>query len=163
MRYHRIGIGAVALLAAGAWLAHAGGQPGAGAKGGDAALLKKGEYLANEVAHCSHCHTPRGAKGQIDRARLLQGASLPVQPKQKTEDWADKAPDLTRSGLAGMWDEADMVKFLTTGKDPDGEGPHPPMPAYRLHDEDARAVAAYLRSLPGKKRPQGKGGGKGPG
>src|SRR5690348_17362195 len=101
-----------------------------------------GEYLVNEVAHCSHCHSPRGDKGQPDRARLLQGATLPIRPKEPTTDWADKSPDITKSGLAGMWSEADMVKFLTTGKNPEGEGPKPPMPVFRLHEEDARAVTA---------------------
>jgi mono/diheme cytochrome c family protein len=159
MRCRSIGLGAVILMAAGTWLAPAGGQPPprAGAKGDDAALIKRGEYLVNEVAHCSHCHSHPGDKGQPDRARLLQGATLPIRPKQPTDHWADKSPDITRSGLAGMWSEADMVKFLTTGKNPEGEGPTPPMPVFRLHDEDARAVTLYLRSLPGKKTP-GKGG-----
>jgi fructose 5-dehydrogenase cytochrome subunit len=159
MRIIRISVCAAVLLAAGAWLARADGQPRAK---GDDALITKGEYLVNEVAHCSHCHTPQDDKGQPDRARLLQGASLPIQPKKKTGKWADEAPDITGSGLAGMWTEADMVKFLKTGKNPDGEGPTPPMPVFRLHDEDARAVTAYLRSVPGKKGGQPKGAGKGP-
>src|SRR5690348_17854198 len=50
-----------------------------------------GEYLVNEVAHCSHCHSPRGDKGQPDRARLLQGATLPIRPKEPTNDWTDKS------------------------------------------------------------------------
>jgi hypothetical protein len=60
-----------------------------------------------------------------------------------------------------MWGEDDMVKFLTTGKNPEGEGPTPPMPVFRLHPDDARAVTAYLRSLPGKKGPRQKERGKG--
>jgi hypothetical protein len=44
-----------------------------------------------------------------------------------------------------------MVKFLTTGHDVDGMLARPPMPPYRLREDDARAVTAYLRSLPGKK------------
>jgi hypothetical protein len=61
------------------------------------------------------------------------------------------SPDITRSGLAGMWTEEQMVEFLQTGINPDGEKPTPPMPIFRLHKEDARAVALYLKSLPGKK------------
>ena len=89
----------------------------------------------------------------FDRARLLQGAVLPIKPKEPTEQWAGKSPDITHSGLAGMWSEAEMVKFLTTGKNPDGEGPTPPMPVFHLRPEDARAVTLYLRALPGKKGP----------
>jgi mono/diheme cytochrome c family protein len=156
MQHVRIGVGAAALMAAGVWLARAGEPPASGAKRSDDALVKTGEYLVNEVAHCSHCHTPSGDKGQPDRARLLQGAVLPIKPKEPTDQWAGKSPDITHSGLAGMWSEAEMVKFLTTGKNPEGEGPTPPMPVFHLRPEDARAVTAYLRSLPGKKGPERK-------
>jgi len=104
------------------------------------------------VAHCGHCHTPQDDKGQPDRARLLQGATLWIRPKKKVEHWADKSPDITRSGLAGAWEESDMIKFLTTGKTSEGEHPTPPMPVFRLREQDARAVTLYLRSLPGKKK-----------
>jgi hypothetical protein len=155
MCYRWIEIGAAALLAAGAWHGRAGGESG------DADLVRRGEYLVNEVAHCTHCHTPHGGNGGHDRARLLQGATLPIRPKEPTKNWADRAPDITRSGLAGKWSEDEMVKFLTTGEDTDGEKPAPPMPVFRLHKDDARAVTLYLRSLPGKGGGGGKGGGKG--
>ena len=71
MGYCRIGIGALALLAAGVWLAPAGQPPksGAGAKGGDPALIQRGDYLVNRVVLCADCHTPQDAKGRPDRAR----------------------------------------------------------------------------------------------
>src|SRR5262249_36219627 len=43
------------------------------------------------------------------------------------------------------WEEAKLIRLLTTGK-----GADQPMPAYHLAMDDARAVTAYLRSLPGK-------------
>jgi cytochrome c553 len=141
------GVSVVVMLAAGVWLARADEPTKSGPKSGDGGqLVKRGEYLVTEVAGCTHCHSPPEDKG-----RMLQEATLPIQPKQPTKNWADKAPDITRSGLAGKWKEADLVKFLTTGKNPDGMIPTPPMPAFHLHDDDARAVAAYLRSLPGAK------------
>ena len=164
MRYRWIGMGAVVLVSAGIWYIRAAEKSGvAKPKAGDsaAALVKRGEYLVNEVAHCSHCHTPQGKKGQLDRSRLLQGATLPIRPREKTEHWAGKSPDITRSGLAGMWSEEDMIKFLRTGTNPEGEKPTPPMPVFHLHQEDARAVALYLKSLPGKKGQKRKEGGKG--
>jgi mono/diheme cytochrome c family protein len=142
------GIGVALVLAATGWLGRA-AEPG-GPKG-DENVRKRGEYLVNEVAHCTHCHSPAGDKGQPDRGRLLQGTILPIRPKEPTKNWADKAPDITRAGLAGKWTEADMVKFLTTGKNPDGADPVPPMPVFHLHEDDARAVAAYLRSVPGSR------------
>ena len=110
------------LLAAGVWIARADEPPKSGPNGDDA-LVKRGEYLVREVAGCTHCHSSPG----------------------------DKAPDITRSGLAGKWKEAELVKLLTTGKNPEGVAPTAPMPAFHLHDDDAKAVAAHLRSLPGAK------------
>jgi mono/diheme cytochrome c family protein len=67
-------------------------------------------------------------------------------PRVRAGEWEDHAPDITLSGKAGRWTEAKMVRLLTTGKEAEA-----PMPAYRLSPEDARAVAAYLRSVPGRK------------
>jgi len=142
------------LIAVGIWQVRADQESGA-KKDSDsdgAGLIKHGDYLVNEVAHCSHCHTAPDANGQPDRSRLLQGATLGIVPKKKTENWADKSPDITSSGLAGKWSEEEMVKFLTTGMNPDGEKPTPPMPVFHLNGRDARAVAHYLKSLPGAKR-----------
>jgi mono/diheme cytochrome c family protein len=135
---------AVLVVGSGAWRWHvsAAEPPKAGA---NAALVKRGDYLANEVARCGDCHTPRDARGELDQTRAMQGAPLWVRPARRGKDWEDKAPDITASGKAGDWSEEKMIRFLSTGKKSD-----PPMPAYRLTAEDARAVTAYLRSLPGK-------------
>jgi len=128
-------------------------EPGANKPGSPEAadLIRHGEYLVNEVAHCSHCHTPQDPNGQLDRSRLLQGATLPIVPKKKTENWADRSPDITSSGLAGKLSEEQLIKFLRTGVDPKGNTPRDPMPKFHLNGTDARAVTLYLRSLPGSK------------
>ena len=41
--------------------------------------------------------------------------------------------------------------FSTTGVNPEGKKPIPPMPVFHLDPDDAHAVTLYLRSLPGKK------------
>jgi RNA polymerase sigma factor (sigma-70 family) len=110
------------------------------------ALLTRGEYLVNQVARCGDCHTPRNADGGLDLSRHLQGAEIWFRPKVKSrKEWEEDAPDITASGLAGRWTEDRMVRFLSTG-----EESSPPMPAYRLSVEDARAITLYLRSLPGR-------------
>src|SRR5438309_699760 len=91
----------------------------------DQAELSHGEYLVNEVAHCTHCHTPQDARGVPIAANQLQGATLPIMPKKETKHLADKSPDITSSGLAAKWTEEQMIKFLTNGADPDGEKPMP--------------------------------------
>ncbi len=57
-------------------------------------------------------------------------------------EFEDEAPNITATGVADKWSEAKMVKFLSTGGRSDA-----PMPAYKLSEEDARAVVLYLRSL----------------
>src|SRR5262249_55423255 len=99
--------------------------------------------------HCSVCHTPADSKGQPERSRLLQGTILPIVPKEKTENWADRSPDITSSGLAGKWSEQDFIKFLMTGVDPEGHTRRGPRPRFHLTARDARAVVLYAKSLPG--------------
>ena len=139
---------ALALVAAAAvlWRAPAAGQA-KGENKNDGAL-KRGAYLVNSVAQCGNCHTPRNAKGELDTTRHLQGAPIWFKPtKIKFEKWENTAPNITASGLATKWSEEKLVKLLTsTGVEADA-----PMPAFKLTVDDARAVVAYLRSLPGKR------------
>jgi mono/diheme cytochrome c family protein len=145
-------LGAAVLAAIGGWWVQAGfSLAGEAKKGAEDATVKRGEYLVTQVAHCANCHTPRDRKGGLDSSRHLQGTLLPMVPREKTASWVDKSPDITHSGLAGQWGEEGMVKFLTTGVNPDGESSMAPMPVFHLNKEDARAVARYLLSLPGKK------------
>lgn len=143
---------AAGIVLTAAWLARADDPPAARSGGkGDDALVKRGKYLALEVAHCDHCHTPH-EKGKHDESKLLRGATLPIKPTDPKADWADESPDITRSGLAGKSGEAGMVKFLRTGKNPAGKDPIAPMPAFHLTEEDAKAVARYLLSVGGAEK-----------
>lgn len=111
---------------------------------GKDALIKRGEYLVNEVARCGDCHTPMGKDGQFDKTRHLQGGKLAFIPRVKPKEWEDEAPDITASGKGGRWSQEKWVRYLTSGK-----GSEAPMPPYKLAVEDARAIAAYCASLPG--------------
>lgn len=111
-----------------------------------AGLIKRGEYLVNNVGMCGDCHTPRGERGALVMEKHLQGAPLGFAPSVPMPVWADYA--LPIAGLPGGWGEADMVKYLTEGVRPGGLPPtRPPMPEFRLNEADAKAVAAYIRSL----------------
>lgn len=109
------------------------------------ALIDRGDYLVNGVVLCGDCHTPRiegaGDGGPPDLERRLQGAPVAVPPPL-----ANYAPPL--AGGPANYSEEQFIQFLQTGVRPDGSQPRPPMPPYRLNEEDARAVSAYIRSLP---------------
>jgi len=51
------------------------------------------------------------------------------------------------AGLPDGWPEEDFVRFLKTGDPGDRPRPLAPMPPFRMNDADARAVAAYLKTL----------------
>jgi mono/diheme cytochrome c family protein len=93
---------------------------------------------------CVQCHTPRDARGELLADELFRGARMPVR-SPFDEAWAFRAPAL--AGLPGGWSADDLVRFLRTGVTPTGRTASPPMPPFRMTEEDARAVAAYLGSL----------------
>jgi mono/diheme cytochrome c family protein len=105
------------------------------------ALIDRGDYLVNGVVLCGDCHTPRLETMALDETRKLQGADIGGPPTMATY-----APAL--AGGPANYSEEQFISFLQTGVRPDGSHPRPPMPPYRLNEEDARAVSAYIRSLP---------------
>lgn len=108
------------------------------------ALVERGDYLVNNVVLCGDCHTPRDQNMAPIEARRLQGSELP--PSGPPEIFATIAPAI--AGGPVNYTEEQFVSFLQTGIRPDGSHPRPPMPPYRLNEEDAQAVSAYIRSLP---------------
>lgn len=107
--------------------------------------LARGKYIVDHVAMCVQCHTPRNESGDLLADRYLEGAPVPVPaPPYPTIDWALKAPAI--AGLIGYTEE-EGIRLLTKGVTRDGRVPNPPMPAFRLTPEDAKAVVEYLQSL----------------
>jgi mono/diheme cytochrome c family protein len=110
----------------------------------------RGAYLVEGLGHCGACHTPRGLAFQekaldAGNAAFLQGAEL--------DAWS--APNLRgdlRTGL-GAWSTDDIVMLMKTGHNDratvfgsmldviNNSTPY-------LADEDLRAMAVYLKSLP---------------
>ncbi len=104
----------------------------------------RGRYIAEAMAHCGECHTPRNALGGLDTARWLAGAPNP--------SGQGDIPNITPARLS--WSEADIVAYLTTGFTPDydtagGHMVHVVENMARLPDSDRAAVAAYLKRVPG--------------
>ena len=111
---------------------------------GEGADVAHGEYIVHSVAMCIQCHSPRDAKGRLNRSRLLRGAPIPVESPFPTTEWATRAPSI--AGLPG-YTEAEGVHFLTTGQTRRGDKPLAPMPPFRMSANDARDVVAYLKSI----------------
>jgi mono/diheme cytochrome c family protein len=111
----------------------------------DAAMIARGEYLVQHVAMCVQCHSARTDDGEIVPETMLHGAIMPVDPPSWKETWASKAPDIVTMAR-GRPDY--VVSVLTIGRGTDGIPPESPMPPFRLKEADARAIVAYLTSLP---------------
>jgi len=108
------------------------------------AQIARGKYIVENVGMCGDCHTPRDAKGGLIASQALHGAPLGMQPIHPMP-FAAVAPRI--AGLPAGWTLEQTATFLHTGKRPNRTEPLPPMPPYRLSQQDAHAVAEYLKSL----------------
>ncbi|SAK70525.1 gluconate 2-dehydrogenase (acceptor) [Caballeronia catudaia] len=110
------------------------------ASSGQSADWTRGRYLANALGHCAECHTPRGAFGQLQGAKTLQGGEL----------GRIGAPDITPAALAARgWTGADLRAFFATGFARQGSAfgeMHPVvyLSTQHLGEDDSRALATYL-------------------
>lgn len=109
----------------------------------------RGKYLVEGLAHCSGCHSPRDLTGaEKEGAEAYTGGHA--------EGWY--APSL-RAGNEGEgigeWSEAALVDYLRYGRN-DHSAAFGPMAeviqksTQYLEEDDARAIAVYLKDLPDK-------------
>lgn len=121
------------------------------------AQWNRGAYIVQGPGHCGSCHTPRGAalnEEAYDESNplFLSGALL--------DGWY--APSLrgdTNTGL-GRWTEEEVVQFLKTGRNQHAVVFGSMADAFNnstqfMTDDDLKAVAHYLKSLPAS--PNGEG------
>ncbi|MDZ4734730.1 MAG: c-type cytochrome [Rhodospirillaceae bacterium] len=112
-------------------------------------VLARGEYLAN-IMDCTGCHTPGALVGKPDLGRFLGGSDIGFHiPEVGILYPPNLTPD-TETGI-GSWSVEDIMAAVRTGVRPDGRElvPLMPWPSYGfLIDEDALALATYLKSLP---------------
>jgi mono/diheme cytochrome c family protein len=108
----------------------------------------RGAYLVNAVAHCAECHTPRNILGAEKSDLRYAGANnIP-------EDFV--APNITPDANTGIgdWSRGDIVEYLQTGLDPDGDTAGNVMAEFidsglsHLSKNDLQAIAEYVKSLP---------------
>lgn len=104
----------------------------------------RGRYIAEAMAHCTECHTPRNALGGLDRSQWLAGAPDP--------SGQGRIPDIRPSALT--WSKDEIVEYLTSGFTPEfdsvgGHMAHVVENMAKLPDTDRQAVAAYLKRVGG--------------
>lgn len=111
--------------------------------------VERGRYLA-AIMDCAGCHTPGVFTGKPDFSRMLGGSEVGFQiPGLGVFYPPNLTPD-AETGL-GKWSEDEIIAAVRTGARPDGRELAPVMPwrSYAaLSDHDAKALAAYLKSLP---------------
>ena len=107
--------------------------------------VARGAYLAGPVAHCLECHTPMGANGHLEMARLGAGGQQFPGP-----GGVAIARNLTPTGL-GQWSNAEIERAIRAGVSRDGTRLQPPMAFYayaNMSPQDMSDLIAYLRTLP---------------
>jgi mono/diheme cytochrome c family protein len=107
----------------------------------------RGSFLVDGPGHCGACHTPKNFLGGDKTSQYLQGGYL--------QGWS--APDITNSGRLGVggWSNQDLVSYLKSGHNrvtaatgPMGEVVT--LSTTHMTDPDLKAIATYLKSLPGR-------------
>jgi mono/diheme cytochrome c family protein len=106
----------------------------------------RGAYLAEALAHCGECHTPRNFAFAVNNRQKFAGAV--------TAGW--RAFNITSDNATGVgaWRDDDLIAYLSTGhaaghgtaSGPMGEAVDQSFG--QLAPEDIRAIVAYLRSVP---------------
>src|SRR6478736_3487489 len=111
----------------------------------DAALLKKGEYLAR-AGDCIACHTAREGK--------TFAGGLPMKTPFGTIYTSNITPD-PATGI-GTWTSDQFYQMMHNGRFPDGGLVYPAMPfaSYtKVTRQDSDAIFAFLRSVAPVRQP----------
>ncbi len=106
----------------------------------------RGAYLAEAMAHCGDCHTPRSLAQALDNRQKYAGAV--------SAGW--KAYNITGHRLSGVgaWSDAELGQYLAVGHaDGRGTAAGPMAEAVdlslsHLTPSDIKALVAYVRSAP---------------
>ncbi len=106
----------------------------------------RGAYLAEALAHCGECHTPRNLAFGLDNRKKFAGAV--------TAGWRAFNISSDKQTGVGAWRDDDLVSYLSIGhaaghgtaSGPMGEAVDRSFSQFA--PEDIRAVVAYLRSVP---------------
>lgn len=116
---------------------------------GLAALMVRGEYLVKHVSACSDCHTPVLSSGLRDGSKYLAGNADFIV---RADGSRLPSRNLTSDGSGLGARSADQIKQMFLDGRDGSQALNPVMPYYVFHNmtaDDADAIVAYLRSVPG--------------
>jgi mono/diheme cytochrome c family protein len=106
----------------------------------------RGAYLVTGPGHCGACHTPKNVFGGDKDSQALQGSPL--------QGWF--APNITNDNVTGLgaWSVDDVVQYLRTGHNRITAATGPMAEeiehaSSKMTDADLKAMAVYLKSIPG--------------
>jgi mono/diheme cytochrome c family protein len=106
----------------------------------------RGAYLAEALAHCGECHTPRNLGFALNNREKFGGAI--------TAGWRAYNISSDKTTGIGGWRDDDLISYLSTGHAAGHGSASGPMGEAVDHSfsqftpEDIRAVVAYLRTVP---------------
>jgi len=113
--------------------------------------LARGAYLVQGLGHCGSCHTARGAA--FNEKAFDESSPVYVAGALLDGWYAPSLRNDPNTGL-GRWSEADVYQFLKTGRNQHAVvfGSMTDVinnSTQFMTDEDLKAIAHYLKSLPG--------------
>jgi len=114
------------------------------------ASIERGEYLANNVAVCMHCHSPQEKSKfthPINNEMLGAGGNRFGPEENFPGNYY--ASNITPANL-GNWTDGEVYRAITSGVGKDGRALFPimPYPNYaQMNKEDVYSIIAYLRTL----------------
>jgi mono/diheme cytochrome c family protein len=106
----------------------------------------RGAYLAEALAHCGECHTPRNLAFALNNREKFAGAV--------TAGWRAFNISSDKTTGVGAWRDEDLISYLTIGHATGHGAASGPMGEAVDHSlsqfapQDVHAVVAYLRSVP---------------
>jgi mono/diheme cytochrome c family protein len=106
----------------------------------------RGAYLAEALAHCGECHTPRNLAFALNNRKKFAGAV--------TAGWRAFNISSDKATGVGGWRDDDLISYLSSGHAAGHGTASGPMGEAVDHSfsqmapEDIHAVVAYLRSVP---------------
>ncbi|MGH6683392.1 MAG: c-type cytochrome [Pseudolabrys sp.] len=106
----------------------------------------RGAFLVEGPGHCGACHTPKSFLGGDKNSEYLQGSPL--------QGWV--TPNITNDNVAGLgtWSAGDIVSYMRTGHNRITAATGPMTEevensSSKMTDSDLKAIATYLKALPG--------------